>query len=124
NPKVWMSYGHALKTAGHTQCAIAAYRRSLAREPSFGEVWWSLANLKTFRFDADDLAAMRRQLARTDLAADDRLHLEFAVGKALEDAGEYEASFRHYAQGNAIRRAQLHYSADETSARVRHIRQR
>ncbi|MCE5233919.1 MAG: sulfotransferase [Mizugakiibacter sp.] len=124
NPKVWMSYGHALKTAGHTQRAIAAYRRSLQLEPSFGEVWWSLANLKTFRFDADDLATMRRQLARTDLGDDDRLHLEFAIGKALEDAGEYEPSFRHYAQGNAIRRAQLHYSADDTRARVRHIRER
>ena len=124
NPKVWMSYGHALKTAGHTGRAIAAYRRSLELEPSFGEVWWSLANLKTFRFGADDLATMRRQLARTGLADEDRLHLEFAVGKALEDAGDYEPSFRHYAQGNAIRRTQLHYSADETSARVRHIRQR
>ncbi|GAP67508.1 sulfotransferase family protein [Mizugakiibacter sediminis] len=124
NPKVWMSYGHALKTAGHTERAVEAYRRSLAAEPSFGEVWWSLANLKTFRFGADDLAAMRAQLARGDLGEDDRLHLEFAVGKALEDVGEYEASFRHYAQGNAIRRAQLHYSAEETSARVRHIRQR
>ena len=124
NPKVWMSYGHALKTAGHGQRAIDAYRRSLALEPSFGEVWWSLANLKTLRFGADDLAAMRAQLARTDLGEDDRLHLEFAVGKALEDAGEYETSFRHYAQGNAIRRTQLHYSADDTSERVRHIRQR
>ena len=124
NPKVWMSYGHALKTAGHGQRAIDAYRRSLALEPSFGEVWWSLANLKTFRFGADDLAAMRAQLARADLSEDDRLHLEFAVGKALEDAGEYESSFRHYAQGNAIRRSQLHYSADDTSERVRHIRQR
>ena len=133
NAKVWVSYGHALKTAGHTDRAIAAYRRSLELEPSFGEVWWSLANLKTYRFSADDLAAMRRQLARADLAGpalseaalseDDRLHLEFAVGKALEDAGEYETSFRHYAQGNAIRRAQLHYSADDTSARVRHIRE-
>ena len=124
NPKVWMSYGHALKTAGHAARAIDAYRRSLALEPSFGEVWWSLANLKTFRFGADDLAAMRRQLARTDLADEDRLHLEFAVGKALEDAADFASSFRHYAQGNAIRRTQLHYSADETSARVRHIRQR
>ena len=123
NAKVWVSYGHALKTAGHTERAIAAYRRSLELEPSFGEVWWSLANLKTFRFGADELAAMRRQLARTDLTEDDRLHLEFAVGKALEDAGEYEPSFRHYAQGNAIRRTQLHYSADDTSARVRHIRE-
>ncbi|RCS29128.1 sulfotransferase family protein [Rhodanobacter denitrificans] len=123
NAKVWVSYGHALKTAGHFERAIAAYRRSLELEPSFGEVWWSLANLKTFRFSADELTAMRRQLARTDLAGDDRLHLEFAVGKALEDAGEYEPSFRHYAQGNAIRRTQLHYSADDTSARVRYIRE-
>jgi len=122
NPKVWVSYGHALKTAGHGDRAIDAYRRSLELEPSFGEVWWSLANLKTYRFSADDLAAMRRQLARTDLAEDDRLHLEFAAGKALEDAGEYETSFRHYAQGNAIRHAQLHYSADDTHARVQHIR--
>lgn len=123
NAKVWVSYGHALKTAGHGERAIDAYRRSLELEPSFGEVWWSLANLKTFRFSADDLAAMRRQLAHTDLAEDDRLHLEFAVAKALEDAGEYEPSFRHYARGNAIRRAQLHYSADDTHARVQHIRE-
>src|SRR5574337_2039912 len=121
-PKLWVSQGHALKTAGRTERAIAAYRRSLELEPSFGEVWWSLANLKTFRFGADDLATMRAQLARADLTEDDRLHLEFAVGKALEDAGEYESSFRHYAQGNAVRRTQVHYSADDTSARVRYIR--
>ncbi len=121
--KVWMSYGHALKTAGHSDRAIAAYRSSLAIEPSFGEVWWSLANLKTLRFSAADLALMRQQLARTDLAGDDRLHLEFAVGKALEDAAEYETSFEHYARGNAIRHAQLHYSAADTSERVQHIRE-
>ncbi len=119
--KVWMSYGHALKTAGHSDGAIDAYRHSLQLEPAFGEAWWSLANLKTFRFNADDLAAMRQQLARTDLAEDDRLHLEFAIGKALEDAGGYAPSFRHYATGNALRRAQLRYSADETSARVQRI---
>lgn len=121
-PKLWVSYGHALKTAGHAERAIAAYRRSLELEPSFGEVWWSLANLKTFRFSAGELATMRAQLARAGLAESDRLHLEFAVGKALEDAGEYAPSFRHYARGNAIRRAQLHYSADDTHDRVQYIR--
>ncbi|MEI7038254.1 sulfotransferase [Fulvimonas yonginensis] len=122
--KVWMSYGHALKTTGRLAQAVAAYRRSLALQPSFGEVWWSLANLKTFRFQAQDLAQMRAQLARPDLAEEDRLHLEFAMGKALEDQDEYADSFRHYARGNAIRRAQLHYRAEDTSARVRHIRAR
>ncbi|MHA6203767.1 sulfotransferase [Dyella soli] len=124
HPSVWMSYGHALKTAGHTARAIDAYRRGVALQPSFGEIWWSLANLKTFRFSADDLAVMRGQLARADLGEEDRLHLAFAVGKALEDAGEYEPSFAHYAQGNAIRHAQLNYSAGETTARVDHIRAR
>lgn len=124
HPSVWMSYGHALKTAGHTARAIDAYRRGVELQPSFGEIWWSLANLKTFRFSGDDLAVMQRQLARSDLGEDDRLHLEFAVGKALEDGGDYESSFAHYAQGNAIRHAQLNYRADETTARVQHIRQR
>lgn len=119
--KVWMSYGHALKTAGHTGRAIDAYRRCLALTSAFGEAWWSLANLKTFRFSADDLATMREQLARTDLAEDDRLHLEFAIGKALEDMHEYSASFQHYARGNAIRCAQLSYCADDTSARVGYV---
>lgn len=124
HPSVWMSYGHALKTAGHTPRAIDAYRRGVELQPSFGEIWWSLANLKTFRFSADDLAVMQRQLARSELGEDDRLHLEFAIGKALEDGDEYESSFAHYAQGNAIRHAQLNYRADETTARVQHIRQR
>jgi predicted Zn-dependent protease len=124
HPRVWMSYGHALKTAGRAERAIEAYRRGLALEPSCGEIWWSLANLKTFRFSGDDLATMRQQFARSNLGDDDRLHLAFAIGKALEDAGEYEPSFRHYAQGNAIRHGQLRYSAEDTSARVRHIRQR
>ncbi|MGS1121638.1 tetratricopeptide repeat protein [Rhodanobacter sp. UC4436_H3] len=82
NPRLWMSYGHALKTAGFGDRAIAAYRHSVERLPSFGEVWWSLANLKTFRFSAADLATMSDQLARADLSDEDRLHLEFAMGKA------------------------------------------
>jgi tetratricopeptide (TPR) repeat protein len=122
--RVWMSYGHALKTAGQLERAIDAYRRSLAIEPSFGEVWWSLANLKTFRFGPADVATMRTQLARADLAEEDRLHLQFALGKALEDEADYAASFEHYARGNAIRRAQLHYRAQDTRARVAHIRGR
>ena len=117
-PHLWHSQGHALKTAGQPGRAIAAYRKAIELEPSFGEAWWSLANLKTLRFDEADIAAMRTQLARTDLAAGDRLHFEFALGKALEDRREYEASFGHYRRGNALRLAQVPYSADENHARL------
>ncbi len=118
-PKVWMSYGHALKTAGRQQESIDAYRSSIERAPHLGEAYWSLANLKTFRFSAADVQAMRAQLARTDLTDEDRFHFEFALGKALEDTGDYEESFGHYARGNALRRAATDYDAEETSAHVR-----
>jgi tetratricopeptide (TPR) repeat protein len=118
-PKVWMSYGHALKTAGRQADGIAAYRRSIEQMPELGEAYWSLANLKTFRFTDDDLAAMRTQLARPDLGPGDRLHFHFALGKALEDAGDYAGSFAHYADGNRIRKAQMGYDADDTTERVR-----
>ena len=118
-PKVWMSYGHSLKTTGRSVDSIAAYRRAIAMEPTLGEAWWSLANLKTFRFSDADMDALREALARDDLADEDRLHFEFALAKALEDAASWEESFAHYARGNALRRQWHPYSAEDNSRFVR-----
>jgi tetratricopeptide (TPR) repeat protein len=117
-PKVWMSYGHVLKTVGRQSDSIAAYRRALASAPALGEVWWSLANLKTVTFDEGDIAAMTGALARPELGDEDRLHLNFALGKALEDRGEAERAFAHYAEGNRLRRSAIRYDPDETERQV------
>ena len=117
-PRVWMSYGHMLKTVGRTADGVAAYRRAIELEPGLGEAWWSLANLKTVRFSDDDLAAMRAALAGAWLDEEDRWHLDFALGKAIEDRGETEAAFAHYAAGNARRRKRIPYRAEETTATV------
>jgi tetratricopeptide (TPR) repeat protein len=116
--KIQLSYGHALKTAGFQDRAIEAYRKSIALDPGFGEAYWSLADLKTFRFTDEDVQRMHRQLQRSDLDPAARHHFEFALGKALEDAGDYAESFQHYLEGNTQRRATVLYSADDTSARV------
>jgi tetratricopeptide (TPR) repeat protein len=117
-PRIWMSLGHALKTAGQNAASIDAYRRCIEFTPRFGEVWWSLANLKTYRFSSDDIATMRAQLERSDLTNDDRFHFDFALGKALEDAGEYAESFEHYRRGNSLRRKLIRYDADDNAAHV------
>ena len=114
-PKIWMSYGHSLKTAGRQDDSVAAYRRAIAMQPALGEAYWSLANLKTFRFSEMDVLALRQALERGDLGDDDRLHFEFSLAKALEDAGSYEESFVHYAEGNAIRRRLHPFSAEENA---------
>jgi predicted Zn-dependent protease len=114
-PKVWMSLGHALKTEGRQEESVAAYRRAISMEATLGEAYWSLANLKTFRFAADDIEAMEGVLARADLAEEDRVHFEFALGKALEDAGVHDRSFAHYSEANALHRKSHPYSAAENS---------
>jgi tetratricopeptide (TPR) repeat protein len=116
--KVWLSYGHALKTAGRQGDCIAAYRRAIAASPGFGEAYWSLANLKTVPMEEADIGRMRAHLARTDLPDDDRLHLCYALGKALEDRGDFAAAFEAYGRGARIRRGQVAYHAEETTAQV------
>jgi len=102
-PRVWLSYGHMLKTVGRLEEGIDAYRRAIDLQPTLGEAWWSLANLKTVRFDEADLEAMRNALRAPALSDADRFHLDFALGKALHDAGEADKAFAHYARGNALR---------------------
>jgi tetratricopeptide (TPR) repeat protein len=122
-PKAWMSYGHALKTVGRTENSIAAYRKSVALMPALGEAYWSLANLKTFRFSPAEIEAMRAQLARGDLNEEDRVHLHFALGKALEDSEDYADAFAQYEAGNTLRKRTVRYDAEEITAVVARSKQ-
>ncbi|WP_375195717.1 sulfotransferase [Sphingobium sp.] len=117
-PKIWMSYGHALKTVGRMADSVTAYRRATALRPAFGEAWWSIANLKTAEFDAADIAAMEGALSDRQASAEDRFHLHFALGKALGDQDDPHAAFGHYAEGNRLRRIVLPYEADRTGRQV------
>ena len=117
-PGVWLSYGHMLKTIGRQAEGVAAYRKAIALRQSLGEAWWSLANLKTVKFDHSDLAAMEQALKSPDLTEEDRFHLDFALGKALHDAGRAEEAYAHYAAANALRLNSQPYRPDEISATV------
>ena len=108
--------GNALKTLGRTGEAIEDYRAAIAALPVNGVAWFSLANLKTYRFGPDEIAAMRDAESRPGISPVDRCYLGFALGKALEDQGEYEAAWRHYERGNAIKRAGGRYRPEDAEA--------
>ena len=117
-PKVWMSYGHVLKTVGRREESVAAYRRAIDIAPVLGEAWWSLANLKTVKLGAGDVAAMTSALELPEATEEDRFHLHFALGKAFDDAGRHERAFGHYAEGNRLRRAMVEHDPEEIEANV------
>lgn len=114
---LWM--GHALKTIGQLPEAIDAYRAAAAARPNFGDAYWSLANLKTYRFTDEEIALMRAEEASSATTPEDRWHLCFALGKALEDRGEMADSWFYYDRGNGLKRAESRYRPEiiETNTR-------
>lgn len=102
NPGVWLSLGNALSTMNRPGEAVEAVKRAIQLDPAFGRAYWALANFKTYAFTAEELNRMRDIVARP-LPLEEALHIHFALGKAYEDARQYEPSFRHYAAGNALR---------------------
>jgi predicted Zn-dependent protease len=120
NPsEVHLSIAHSLKTLGRAAEAIDAYRASCAARPNYGDAYWSLANLKTYRFSDDELARMRAEESNARTGSVDRYHLCFALGKALEDRGDYASSFGYYERGNALKRASTHYRPESIELNTR-----
>jgi tetratricopeptide (TPR) repeat protein len=104
-----LSVAHSLKTLGRSQAAIEAYRAAAAARPDFGDAYWSLANLKTYRFTDGEIAQLEAAESSPQTTTVDRYNLCFALGKAYEDRRAYETSWRYYERGNALKRAESRY---------------
>jgi tetratricopeptide (TPR) repeat protein len=121
NPaEVHLSIAHSMKTLGRTAEAVESYRAAAAARPSYGDAYWSLANLKTYRFAVEEITRLRVEEANRYTQQVDRYHLCFALGKALEDRGEYQESFQYYERGNALKKQTSRYRAEaiERNARL------
>jgi tetratricopeptide (TPR) repeat protein len=114
-----LSMGHCFKALGQQPQAIAAYRMAAEVHPSFGDAYWSLANLKTYRFTDEEIARMRAQQTAESTSEVDRYHLCFALGKALEDRKEYAAAFQSYERGNALKRSETRYRPEPVERNTR-----
>lgn len=116
DPATLTSKAHALKTYGQRDEAIATYRRAYSSMPDYGEAWFGLANLKTYRFTDEEIDQMRTQEKLPHLSHMARVQICFSLGKALEDRGDFEQAFHYYETGNNLKRIQSRYDADEMTA--------
>ena len=123
-PGTYLGLGNVLKTLGNQREAIEAYRKGISIQPAFAELYWSLSNLKTFRFEPDEIQAMKTQVAKPDLGDDAMVHFYFALGKSCEDSGEYAEAFAWYERGNQLRRAKESYDpvhTEDIGERIREV---
>ena len=118
NFSTFTSKGHAQKTLGQTDQAIQSYQSAYKIKPDHGEAFFSLANLKTYSFNADELNAMRDQVKRIDLALRDKAYFHFALAQACESIGEFDEAFFHLEKGNKIKNDQSKYSIERMDAEL------
>lgn len=117
-PGIHTSYAHALKSVGRQAESLEQYRTAIALKPDFGEVYWSMANLKVFRFEPEEVSAMEAQVQREDLSPAADVHFRFALGKAHEDAGDHDRAWEFYHSGNQRQRPLVSY--DPAGFETRH----
>lgn len=115
---LWLLLGHALKANGVFSEAISAYQNAYGIQSDFGDAYWSLANTKTYRFSVEELSKMKSLAEDTSVSLDNQVHLLFALGKAYEDAKDYQQSFENYARGNQLKQAQLNYQPEYIERQV------
>ncbi|NKB36463.1 MAG: tetratricopeptide repeat protein [Gammaproteobacteria bacterium] len=105
----YLGIGHVLKTVGEIDEAIDAYRKCIELNPDHGEAYWSLSNLKTYKFDDQDIKNMQERLDNSAMDAKSKVSFLFTLAKACEDHGDYDSAWKHYDEGNRIRRESEKY---------------
>lgn len=119
DPITLTSKGHAYKTQGDYDAAVRSYREAVESQPQHGEAYYSMANLKVYTFDDDEIRKLHQQEADQNLPHTDRIYICFALGKAYEDKLDFETSFKYYERGNRLKKAQSRYSAEQMSEDLR-----
>ncbi len=119
DPVTLTTKGHAQKTCGNYEDAVESYRAAIDTTPHHGEAYYSLANLKVYGFSDSEIRRMHAQEKDRNLSHMDRVYLNFALGKAYEDKGEFETSFRYYEQGNRLKKFQATYKSEQMSEDLR-----
>ncbi len=117
-----MGLGHVLKTLGDQEGSLVAYREAIRLNPRFGEVYWSMANLKVFNFEDDEVDAMLEQVERGGLNDSEDVHFRFALGKAFEDRKDYAQAWHYYHTGNQKQRESVYYDPADTREKQEAIR--
>ena len=122
-PRVHLSLGHVYKTTGNQDACISSYNEAISFDNNFGEAYWSLANLKTYKFSGEEISTMEKKVELTEVPEREKVHFLFSLGKAFEDMGNYDESFEYYKRGNDLNRGRTTYDPKAVEALSERLKQ-
>lgn len=113
NANALLAYGLVLQDLGEEEATLKAFRDGISKYPNMGEFYFSLANLKTFRFEANEIDDMQFHILDESITDNSKVALNFALGKAFEDTADYKMAFHYFKQGNDKKRSMVEFDAQE-----------
>ena len=114
SPRVYLSLGHVYKTMGDIENSIESYKETIKHNNLSGEAYWSLANLKTYKFTNNEIEEMEKAL-KSEMSDIEKCQMYFALGKAYEVEKDFDNSFKNYSKGNKIKKEESEYSSMDTT---------
>ena len=91
SPRVHLSLGHVYKTLGEIDKSIKSYQKTIEQNNLSGESYWSLANLKTYKFSDHEILNMQKTL-NDEISDLEKIQMYFALGKAFESKKDFKKS--------------------------------
>ena len=113
-----LTLADALASIGQVDKASAELRGLLKAHPGQAHAWFALANLKVVPFSAEDAGLLRRHFEQATLPVEDRVLFGFALARALEDQGDYVASFEVLRQANRLQRQRAHWNGAQHRSQI------
>jgi tetratricopeptide (TPR) repeat protein len=113
-----INQGHIYNSTGERDRAIECFKRSITLQPSHGDSYWSLANTKSYRFSENEVSNMQTLESSGGVGSLDRIQICFALGKAYEDAKDYDSAYTFYDRGNELKLPLTHYDPNQLHKRV------
>ncbi len=101
--------GVTLHALGKLKEAKASYRKAIALKPSYSVAYRFLTQVKTFEKKDEEFSKMEQLYFDKTISDEDRCDINFALAKACEDIGDLAKSFKHYREGNLLRKKLLKY---------------
>lgn len=101
--------GNIFKSQGRFENALEHFGCAIAINPDYAEAHFNRAEVKTFRQGESEIASIEGLAGRRDLSARQKMYINFAAAKALEDSGDHARAFEYMREGNALKRQQSGY---------------
>ena len=117
-----LNFGSTQLENGNFDAAIASYQQVLRVDPTDATAHGFLAYVQKYDGSEPHIFQMKELYHDTKTSDDDRVHLGFALGKALEDASDFKTSFQFLQQGNHLRKLQLSYDLNKDRKLFSHIK--